>query len=343
MKRLGSTKILLSVAIAFLVVSVILSLVSLFPSVTVNNQKNIVIDSTFRLSQNETYRQGLGAFSGGENVSVMVECPTAFMKNVSIATSLGTIYSNPIDQNISYSFTADRHYYEVIFYSATPDASWVHFQATVEKPQVLYPLSWLTTTAKTMFLLSLGVAMLIILKWSFPKLTEKLETIPFSRPVNKNLRNCLLTLLLISLVFWVIFLSVNSSPLAAFNTWYTDHARDDYVSSLFLKDGFSVFNQPLGTLASQDTSRYMFVTWPEMPHLYPLGSILLFMPFGTLLQSGVDSVLVYKLEIALFLVFAHICLYIFLKSFLKKNGHLFWKIAGSSIAYVSLALYAAGG
>jgi hypothetical protein len=87
----------------------------------------------------------------------------------------------------------------------------------------------------------------------------------------------------------------------------------------------------------------MFVTWPEMPHLYPLGSILLFMPFGALLQSGFDSVLVYKLEIALFLVFAHICLFFFLSTFLKKNAHLFWKMAGLYTIYVSLVLYAAGG
>jgi hypothetical protein len=343
MKKLGTTKILLLVAIILMVLSIVLSIGSLFPVATGNTQKVTVIDDFFRLSQNETYRQGLGAFQGGENISVTVECPTAFMKNFSIATSSTTIYSNLTNLNITASFIADAHYYEVIFYSNAQNASWVHFQATVEKPQVLYPLSWLNDSAKIMFLLSAAAAMIITLKWVLPKLTEKLETTSSLPIVDKTFRNRLLALLLLSLIVWLVVLAVNSSPLATFNNWYTDHARDSYVSSLFLKDGLSVFNQPLGALSSQDSSRYMFVTWPEMPHLYPLGSILVFLPFGALLQSGFDPVLVYKLEIVLFLVFAHICLFFFLRVFLKKNSHLIWKLAGLYIIYVSLVLYAAGG
>ena len=53
--------------------------------------------------------------------------------------------------------------------------------------------------------------------------------------------------------------------------------------------------------------------------------------------------MVYKLEIALFLVFAHVCLYLFLKVFLKKEMRLFWKMAGLYIIYVSLVIYAADG
>ncbi len=343
LKRLGRPKIFLLVAIVFLVLSILLSVASLYPVTTGNNQKSTVIDESFRLSQNEVYRQGLGAFGGGENITVTVDCPTAFMKNFTIVTSNGTIYSISTNLNITYAFTVDPHYYEVVFVSNASNASWVHFQATVEKPQVLYPLSWLTTSAKIMFLLSAGSVLFIILKWAFPKLTEKLETTSSSSAISKTFRNRLLALLLLSLVLWLILLAANTNPLATFNNWYTDHVRDNYVSSLFLKDGFSVFSQPLGTLASQDNSHYMFVTWPEMPHLYPLGSILLFLPFGAMLQSGFDPVLVYKIEIALFLVFAHICLYFFLNAFLKKNSHLFWKIAGLYIIYVSLVLYAAGG
>jgi hypothetical protein len=342
-KGYSLAKTLLLVALVFLALSIVLSVVSLFPVVTANNQKNTVIDSSFRLSQNEMYRQGIGAFHGGENITVTIDCPTSFMKNFSIVNSNSTIYSNSVDQNITYSFIAGPNYDEVVFYSNASNASWVHLIATVEKPQVLYPFSWLATSAKIIFLLSLGSALIILLKWAYPKLTEKLEDMPSSRSANKTFRNRLLALLLLSLVLWLILLSVNTNPLATFNNWYTDHVRDNYVSTLFLKDGFSVFNQPLGTLSSQDSSHYMFVTWPEMPHLYPLGSILLFLPFGILLQNGLDPVLVYKLEIALFLFFAHICLYFILSAYLKKNSHLFWKIAGLYIIYVSLVLYAAGG
>ncbi|MCL5949222.1 MAG: hypothetical protein M1490_01940 [Candidatus Bathyarchaeota archaeon] len=343
MKRLGSTKILLLVAIAFLVLSIVLSVASLFPVDTDNNQKVTVINDSFRLSQNEVYRQGLGAFKGGETITLTADCQTAFVKNFSIVTSSGPRYANSSNLNITYSFTADAYYYEAIFSSNASNANWVHLQVTVEKPQVLYPLSWLTAPAKIMFLLSLGSAMVIIIELAFPKLTEKLEANPFSRSIDKTFRNRLLALLLFSLVLWLVFLAVNSNSFGTFENWYTDHVRHAYASSLFLKDGLSVFSQPLGIIANQDSSRFMFITWPEMPHLYPLGSILAFLPFGALLQNGFDPVLVYKLEIALFLVFAHVCLYFFLKVFLKKNVHLFLRMVGLYIIYVTLVVYAADG
>jgi hypothetical protein len=341
--RHSLAKIFLLFALMFLVLSIVLSVASLFPVVTGNNQKNTVIDYSFRLSQNEIYRQGLGAFQGGENITVTIDCPTSFMKNFSIVNSNATIYSNSEDQNITYSFIAGPNYNEVVFNSKASNAGWVHLIATVEKTQVIYPFSWLATSAKIMFIISLVSSLIILLKWAYPKLTKRTEDVLSPIYSDKTFRNRLLALLLLSLVLWLILLSVNTNPLATFNNWYTDHVRDSYVSTLFLKEGFSVFSQPLGTLSSQDSSHYMFVTWPEMPHLYPLGSILLFLPFGTLLQNGLDPVLVYKLEIALFLFFAHICLYFFLNTYLKKNSHLFWKIAGLYIIYVSLILYAAGG
>ena len=344
MRGPGTTKILLLVTIVFLVLSLVLSVLSLFPIVTENNEKTSLFNDSFRLSQNEVYRKGIGTFKGGENISVRVESSTSFSKNFSIVTSTNSsFYVNSSNLNVSYSFIADPDYYEAIFYSNSPNANWVNFQVTAEKPQVLHPYSVITTPAKIMFLLSLGSSMLIIIKLGFNKLTEKLETKPTSPPTDKIFRNRLLAFLLVSLVFWLIFLALNSNSLATVENWFTDHVRHSYVSTLFLKDGLSVFNQPLGTLSSQDNSHFMYVTWPEMPHLYPLGSILLFLPFGALLQNGFDPVLVYKLEIALFLVFAHICLFFFLKSFVKKNLHLFWKLVGLYIIYVTLVIYAAGG
>ncbi|MCL4430496.1 MAG: hypothetical protein M1167_07060, partial [Chloroflexi bacterium] len=232
---------------------------------------------------------------------------------------------------------------EAVFCSNASNADWVHFQVTVDKPQLLFPFSWLTAPAKIMFLISLGATIAIILTTGFSKLTEKLETNPLSPDKNKIFHNSLIALLLLSLVLWLVLVAVNSNPYATFENWYTDHLRHAYVSSLFLKDGLSVFSQPLGYCASQDHSHFMFITWPEMPHLYPLGSILLFLPFGALLQSGFDPVLVFKLEIALFLVFAHICLFFFLRSFLKKDMHLFLRMVGLYIIYVSLVIYAADG
>lgn len=124
-------------------------------------------------------------------------------------------------------------------------------------------------------------------------------------------KKVLLLLLGLSLLLWLTFLAFNSGPLATFDNWYTDHARHTYTANLFLKDGSAVFSQPLDRLASADRSAFMFVTWPEMPHLYPVGSVLMFLPFSLLVEAGVSAVLAFKLEIALFLVFAHVCLYFF--------------------------------
>ena len=193
-----------------------------------------------------------------------------------------------------------------------------------------------------MFLLSLVLTILVMLKLVSFSTEFKSNTLSLPSLSKKN-RKYLLILLLLSLVIWLFFIAVNSNPLGTFENWYTDSARDSYVSSLFLKDGFSVFNQPLSKLANLDNSYYKFVTWPEMPQLYPLGSIFLFLPFGVLLQKGFDPSLIYKTEIAVFLVFATVCVYFFLKNFLQKEMTLILKLLGIYLIYVSLVVYAADG
>jgi hypothetical protein len=343
MKRPRIAKMLLYAAILLLVLSIVLAVVSLFPIDTGGNQSYVLINDTFRLSPNEIYREGLGSFHGGEKISLLVQCPTAFQKNFSIITYNGLRYSNFSQSDIAYSFTAGADYYEAVFFSESPNAGMVHFQVSVQEPKAVFPYSWLTEVSKIMFLLSLGLVILVMLKIVFSnssKFTLNMSNLP---SLSEKNRRCILVLLLLSLVFWLLLLAVNANPLATFENWYTDHARDSYVSSLFLKNGFSVFDEPLGKLASLDNSYYKFVTWPEMPHLYPLGSIFLFLPFGVLLQNGFDAILVYKIEIAIFLVFAHICLYFFLKNFLKKDLVWLLKALGVYIIYVTLVIYAADG
>jgi hypothetical protein len=60
----------------------------------------------------------------------------------------------------------------------------------------------------------------------------------------------------------------------------------------------SVFSQPLKGVISQDSSYYMFITWYEMPHLYPFSSILLFCHLASCFKNSLDPILVYQLEIA---------------------------------------------
>ncbi len=342
MNKEGTAKTVLAIAITLLVLSVVLSVVSLYPVESSKTQTSTIIDSNFRLSPNETYREGLGEFHGGENITLNVDSQTGFWKNFTVITYNGQRYNISSTADISHSFVAGADYYEAVFTTNASNANWINFQVTVQKQQNLYPLAWLTEPAKAIFILSVAATILIILKQHKMSLTKTLAT-KVPQKVNKTFRNRLLAFLVVSLVIWLVFLAVNSNPLASFENWYTDHARDSYVSSLFVKDGLAIFQAPLGNLASQDSSHFMFVTWPEMPHLYPIGSVLLFLPFGALLQSGFNADLVYKLEIALFLVFAHICLYLFLKVFLKKDLRLTWKMVGVYIIYVTLVIYAADG
>jgi hypothetical protein len=80
-----------------------------------------------------------------------------------------------------------------------------------------------------------------------------------------------------------------------------------------------------------------------MAHIYPLGSLLLFLPFGFLLQSGVSQVLVFKMEIAVFFLFSHVSLYYFLERFWKQKMFPFLKLLGIYAIYIPLVVYAANG
>ena len=350
MKR-PSTKVLLFMAITVLVLSVVLATISLFPRESGGNQPNLLVNDTFQLSPNETYIEGLGSFHGGENISLSVQSPTAFEKNFSIIfptrpyffiIESNVDYSVLTQSNITYSFVPVPNYYEAVFVSYSPNVGTIHFQASDQEPNSTFPFSWLNEPSKIVFLASLALTILIMLKMVSSSTKIKLNT--FSLPsLSKKNRRYLLILLLLSLMIWLFLIAVNSNPLATFENWYTDNARDTYVASLFLKDGFSVFNQPLSKLANSDYSTYKFVTWPEMPHLYPLGSIFLYLPFGVLLQKGFDPSLIYKIEIAIFLVFATVCVYFFLKNFLQKDLALILKLLGVYIIYVSLVVYAADG
>jgi hypothetical protein len=372
-KRLSS-KVLLFAVIAVLALSMVLAVISLFPG----SSTPFTLSGTFTLSPNETYTEGLGSLRGGENVTLWVQSPTTFLKEFSIisptitdyvVTSNDCTYSIVTDSNIVYNFTASANYYEAVFVSESPKAGIIDFYAAVQEPKgsnslkqqttpgqgasaqesnVTLPYTWLNEASRILFFIALGLAMLLTLKTVLSEFANA-KSAKFNIPsVSKKNCRILIVLLLISLVVWFLvvwfsLISPTPNPLAAFENWYTDNARDSYVSSLFLRDGFSVFSQPLSKLSNLDSSFYKYVTWPEMPQLYPLGSIFLFLPFGVLLQNGFNSGLIFKLEIVVFLVFASIGVYFFLKHFMQKNMALILKLIGVYIIYVSLVIFAADG
>ena len=342
MKQLAMSKIFLFGAMLLIVLSVVIAVVSLYP-VAVDDTLPSVIDDSFVLTPLEMRREGLGSFRGGENISISIRNPANSPLNFSIQTYNGTCFSNVSKADIEYSFTAGTDYYEAVFFSDSNTAIEIQFVVSVQKPRVLFPFSWFTTPAKVLFFFGLGSIMLLLLK---PKLHKSsvLRADEHKRQLlSQKARWILLILILLSLAFWFFLLVVNTNPFATFEYWYTDHARNPYSSSLFTKVGFSIFDTPLGKLASGDSSYYKFVTWPQMPHLYPLGSILLFLPFGFLLQSGVDQVFVFKMEIAVFLLFSHVSLYYFLERFWKQKMFPLLKLVGIYALYVPLIVYSANG
>ncbi len=360
MKHSATGKFLLIGMLLLLVLSVVLAVVSFLPTATAGQQTTVIIDDNFKLTSQETYRQGIGSFHGDENITISLDTTGNCPINFTLLTYGGPRYSNNTSLTVNYSFPAGADYYEAVFLANATTTAEVHFQVSVEKPAVTYDFSWLGTPAKTLFLISWAVLMLIILKPMIENhnpLTRK-KTLP---PVleKKNLR-LLKIAILMSLVFWLVLLAVNTYPLATFENWYTDSARHPYTSVLFTKVGFSVFDTPLGKLSSMDSSFYKFVTWSEMPNLYPLGSIFLFLPFGILIENGVAQVLVFKTEIVLLLLSSHVCLYLFLKRFWKQELSLepkavylkpFWrqelgfilKVAVTYIVYIVLVVYSANG
>ena len=343
MKQFKMSKIFLFGAMLVLALSVVIAVVSLYPVAIDGTDTRVIIDDSFNLTPLEMQRHGLGSFQGGENISISIRKAANWPINFSILTYNGTFYSHMSTTDIEYSFAASADYYEAVFFTEANTANEIQFEVSVQKPKVLFPFSWLTTPAKILFFFSIGSVMLLLLKSALHGPSVLREDEHKGQFLSQKGRRILLILLLLSLAFWFFLLVVNTNPLASFEDWYTDHARHPYSSTLFTKVGFSVFDTPLGRLASGDSSYYKFVTWPEMPHLYPLGSILLFLPFGFLLQSGVDQVFVFKMEIAVFLLFSHASLYYFLERFWKQKMFPFLKLLGIYAIYVSLIVYSANG
>jgi hypothetical protein len=344
MKNSSRDKAVLYVALLLLILSVVLAVVSFFPVAGSHAETSVIIDDSFRLTPQETWRQGLGSFHGDENISVSVSTQQSAV-NFTLITYGGLRYSNLSTSNIRYSFPAGADYYEAIFSTNSTIPADIHFQVSIQKLETTYPFSWLATPAKALFLLSWGAVMLLLLLMKSNNtepnaLAPQKTAVPLlSQKVLRRLR----VALLLSLVFWFLLLAANTYPLGAFENWYTDHARHPYSATLFTKVGFSIFDTPLGKLASNDSSLYKFVTWPDMPHLYSLGSVFLFLPFGMLLENGVAQILVLKMEIAFFLVVSHICLYYFLKRFWKQEMTFALKAAAVYILYIVLVVYSANG
>jgi len=362
MRHLLKGNFRLILVFAVLSLSVVLSLVSFLPHRSDGSETSTAIDSSFKLTPNETYRQGIGSFHGNEKITVIISENGTSPADFSLLTYSGTrFYSSA--SNVNYTFAAGADYYEADFQTNTNTSTGVHFQVLVQQPSAEYPFAWLDTPAKILFLASWTIAIAIII-WPIrertPLETETAENLPAKAELEKKNLSRLKIGVILSFAFWMVLLVINTYPLATFENWYTDAARHPYTSVLFTKVGFSIFNTPLSKLSSLDASAYKFISWAEMPHLYPLGSVLLFLTFGALLEAGASQVTVFKVEMALLIAVSHICLYLYLKKFWKQElsltpkqvwGKPIWrqefnfalKALATYLLYIVLVVYAADG
>lgn len=326
-----------------LVISVAVSVFSFYPQTSTEISTQIIIDDTFNLAEHEIYRQGLGSFRGNEIITLHVKGTAEHPIDFSLITYTGQQYT-ALAKSFNYTFVAAVDYYEVVFEGNPISSNTVTLQASVQTPTVAYPLSWLIDPARMLFIFSWSALIILLSLPELKKSSKLLRNTHLPSPALSLKNKRLITFLVVlSLAFWITLLIFNSYPLGTFEDWYTDHARHPYSANLFTKVGFSIFDTPLGFLSSSDDSMYKFVTWPQMPHLYPIGSIFLFLPFGILLEAGVAQTLTFKLEIALLLAVSHVGLYYFLERFWSQNANSLLKIASIYLFYVVLILYSANG
>ncbi len=322
---MGRTKLFLLIGAVLMVLSVVLSLASIYAHSTGEASSRTIIDDTFHLSPNEERRQGIGNFHGNtslgnESLTLLVDTSGDFVWNFSVITYGHSIYSYLGSEDVSYSFQSGADYYEAVFLVDGANSGDVHFQVVVDQPEFSYPYVWLSASAKALFFVAVSIVLLALLYWVICEKPHLCSDKSSVKALNSSRKRFLLVLLSLSLLLWLALLAFNSSPLATFDNWYTDHARHTYTANLFVKNGLAVFSQPLDVLASADKSSFMFVTWPEMPHLYPVGSVVLFLPFSMLVEAGVEAAVAFKLEVAVFLLFAHVCLYYFFIRYFSQRS-----------------------
>jgi hypothetical protein len=96
----------------------------------------------------------------------------------------------------------------------------------------------------------------------------------------------------------VLVVPLFSSPTHSLNPLYTDHRRHTYAAWALLNIGTDIYTTPI---AQWDFGALRpFISWAPIPSLYPIGSQVLFLPFGVvnntgLLPEGVVNMLIVML------------------------------------------------
>ena len=116
--RQSSGNLLLFGFLTLLVLSIVLGIMSFYPSAGVGKSSKVIIDDSFNLTANETFRQGIGSFYGDENISLAISSSDAnFLLNFTLLTYNGPQYNITFAGEINYTFPACADYYEAVFHN----------------------------------------------------------------------------------------------------------------------------------------------------------------------------------------------------------------------------------
>jgi hypothetical protein len=167
---MGRTKVFFLIGAVLMVLSVVLSLASIYAHSTGEASSRTIIDDTFHLSPNEERRQGIGNFHGNtslgnESLTLLVDTSGDFVWNFSVITYGHSIYSYLGSEDVSYSFQSGADYYEAVFLVDGANSGDVHFQVVVDQPEFSYPYVWLSASAKALFFVAVSIVLLALLYW----------------------------------------------------------------------------------------------------------------------------------------------------------------------------------
>lgn len=333
-------KLLLTLFAALFISGVIVSITSSVPIHTEDTRVRRIVYEQIRMSPNEQRKYCLGIFGINYNISVNIYEKTGKPVFYKVITYADSIVSNSSSIAPKFTIKTDNDYYELVLINRGSYDLEINLDVKVEEPRIEHPYSSAAWIGKGL-LLTGGLGFVLILAFILVKANKLVLN---SASYSPYWARILSLFTIFSCLFWTLIIAFPPFSSLGLERWYTDHIRHSYTAFIFLKYGFSVFEVPLGRLANIDDSAFKFVTWPEMPHLYPLGSILLFLPFGMLLQSGAAPDYIFKAEIALFVVFGHVCVYLFGRELLRNRFmHKITKIAVFYIFYYIVLLYSLNG
>lgn len=133
-----------------------------------------------------------------------------------------------------------------------------------------------------------------------------------------SLKTVFILFLLVSLVFTSYLVLANNAFTSSLEPQYFDHLRHQRFAFEFLREGMSIFSTPMKELVPIGNPAYY--GWNEIPEFYPMGIVIFFIPFSILaFNSIIDSIIVNKLTITIFLLFAHLAIYFYTTTLFNQS------------------------